>query len=83
MLCKSRKGIFELEIEFLTGNDVESAIQSLLAEYDELHWAVAWGTSTSLARKMLSYSAKIRAVTFGLAFAQTDPDLVDSLIGVD
>lgn len=83
MTCKSREGIIELEIEFLTGNDVENAIQGLLAGYDELHWAVAWGTSTSLARKLLSHSAKIRAVTFGVAFAQTDPDLVDSLIGVD
>lgn len=72
-----------MEIEFLTGNDVENAIQGLVAEYDELHWAVAWGTSTSLAQKLLSHSEKIRAVTFGLAFAQTDPNLVDSLIGVD
>jgi len=51
MTCKSREGIIELEIEFLTGTDVENAIEGLVAEYDELHWAVAWGTSTSLARK--------------------------------
>ncbi|NEI93918.1 hypothetical protein GR248_24270 [Rhizobium leguminosarum] len=44
----------------------------LLAEHHE-HWAVAWGTSTSLAQNLLSQSAKIRAMTFGLAFAQTDP----------
>ena len=71
-----------MEVEFLTGDEVASAIEGLMAEYDQLHWAVAWGTSTSLARKLLSNSAKIRAVTFGLAFAQTDPDLVDSLVGI-
>jgi len=80
---KSLEGVFGVEIEFLTGNKVESTIKGLMAEYDQLHWAVAWGTSTSLARNLLSYSAKINAVTFGLAFAQTDPDLVDSLVGID
>lgn len=72
-----------MEVEFLTGNAVERAIARLIAEHDEFHWAIAWGTSTSLAKKLLSQSSKIRAVTFGLAFAQTDPDLVDSLVGVD
>lgn len=72
-----------MNVEFLTANCVERAIESLIAEYDEIHWAVAWGTSTSLAQILLSQSAKFSAVTFGLAFAQTDPDLVDSLVGRD
>ena len=76
-----RAGVFEMKVEFLIGDEVASAIDSLMAEYDEFHWAVAWGTSTPLAQKLLSNSAKIRAVTFGLAFAQTDPKLVKSLVG--
>jgi hypothetical protein len=71
-----------MEVAFLTGDGVERAIKKLIAEHDELHWAVAWGTSTPLAQKLLSESAKISAVTFGLAFAQTDPDLVDALVGL-
>ena len=70
-----------MKVKFLNGNEVASAIDSLMAEYDEFHWAVAWGTSPPLAQKLLSNSAKFRAVTFGLAFAQTDPDFVDELVG--
>ncbi len=71
-----------MEIEFLTGGAVESAVKRLMADYDEFHWAVAWGTSTSLSQNMIFHRAKISAVTFGLAFAHTDPDLVAKLVGV-
>ncbi|WP_156752688.1 phospholipase D family protein [Mesorhizobium sp. WSM3873] len=72
-----------MEVEFLTGSAVERALGRLIRDYDEFHWAVAWGTSTSLAEKLLSRPSKIRAVTFGLAFAQTDPNLIDSLVRVE
>ncbi|MBZ9998534.1 MULTISPECIES: phospholipase D family protein [unclassified Mesorhizobium] len=72
-----------MKVEFLTGNAIERAIGRLITEHNEFHWAIAWGTSTSLTKKLLSHSSKISAVTFGLAFAQTDPDLVDSLVGLD
>ena len=74
-------GVFEMKVKFLNGDEVASAIDSLMAEYDEFHWAVAWGTSPPLAQKLLFNSAKFRPVTFSLAFAQTDPDLVDKLVG--
>ena len=78
--CNMRAGVFEMKVKFLIGDEVASAIDSLMDEYDEFHWAVAWGTSTPLAQKLVTNSAKIRAVTFGLAFAQTDPDLVEKLV---
>lgn len=72
-----------MQVGFLTGDGVASAIRSLLSDYEEIHWAVAWGTQVDLARTLLSHKAKIRAVTFGLAFSQTDPDLVENMIGVN
>ncbi|MHC2484830.1 hypothetical protein [Rhizobium leguminosarum] len=49
-----------MEVKFLSGNGVERAIEGLIAEHDEFHWPVAWGTSTStsLAQNLLSQSAK-------------------------
>lgn len=71
-----------MNVELLTGDRVERAIERLMAEHEELHWAVAWGTANPLTAMLLPHSAKFKAVTFGLAFAQTDPDLVDALVGL-
>ncbi|WP_296615557.1 phospholipase D family protein [Sphingomonas sp.] len=71
-----------MEIEFVDGKAVERTLARLMAEHDEYHWAVAWGTANDLTPLLLANRAKFRAVTFGLAFAQTDPDLVDALTGI-
>ncbi|WP_312733837.1 phospholipase D family protein [Brevundimonas sp.] len=71
-----------MEAEFLTGDAVESALLKLLKTHQETHWAVAWGAMTAAAKALLSRPSRLRAVTFGLAFSQTDPDLVDKLIGL-
>lgn len=70
-----------MEVTFLRGEAVERAIKALLAEHDEAHWAVAWGTCTPLAKALLAQPEKLKSITFGLAFSQTDPDLVDALVG--
>lgn len=69
-----------MRIKFLTGEDVGQAISRLMAEHDELHWAVAWGGFTPLTKELLTFAAKFRNVTFGIAFSQTDPDLVEALV---
>ncbi|RYG85833.1 MAG: hypothetical protein EON59_11365 [Alphaproteobacteria bacterium] len=66
----------------MTGDEVQIALESLMTDYEEFHWAVAWGTSNSTAEKLLAQRKKFKAVTFGLAFSQTDPVLVEKLIGV-
>lgn len=71
-----------MEVTFLDGTAVEVALKSLIAKHDQLHWAVAWGTRNSLTAKLLKNSDKFTAVTFGLAFAQTDPELVRELVGL-
>lgn len=71
-----------MQIEFLGAKDVDSRLRNCIAEYEEFHWAVAWGSMTDVAKEFLRHPAKLRNVTFGVAFSQTDPDLVDALIGV-
>jgi HKD family nuclease len=72
----------EMEATFLTGDAVRRAISRLIAEHEELHWAVAWGTDMPIAAQLLKNIAKCKNVTFGLAFCQTDPKFVDALVGL-
>lgn len=72
-----------MEVSFLSGVTASRAISRLISSYDELHWSVAWGSHTPLARQLIQNAGKFRNVTFGIAFSQTDPDLVDALVGLD
>lgn len=69
-------------VKFLRNNEIDLAIKDLMKKYSEFHWAVAWGSLTNTAKDFLKNEAKFRDVTFGIAFSQTDPDLIDMLIGV-
>lgn len=71
-----------MDVKLLTGEAVETALIDLMKAHKEAHWAVAWGTMTKAAQALLARPARLKAVTFGLAFSQTDPDLVDRLIGL-
>jgi hypothetical protein len=51
-------------------------------EHDEFHWAVAWAWHPDMVKRLFAHRAKFRNVTFGVAFSQTDPDVVDALVGV-
>ena len=55
----------------------------LIHEYDEFHWAVAWGSMTGAAKQLLKQPAKFRNVTFGIAFSQTDPALIERLVDIE
>jgi HKD family nuclease len=70
-----------VKAKFLTGVDIERALSRLMKEHDQFHWAVAWGGGTVLAKELIAQSDKIRQVVFGIAFSQTDPDLIDKLVG--
>ncbi|HEX8512647.1 MAG TPA: phospholipase D family protein [Allosphingosinicella sp.] len=70
-----------MDVEFLDAQAVRSRLRRYLEEYDEFHWAVAWGTHADFAQQLFAYRAKFRNVTFGVAFSQTDPAIVDALVG--
>lgn len=68
--------------EFLEAQDVQRRLKHYMENYDEFHWAVAWGTDVDLSEQLFGYRAKFTNVTFGVAFSQTDPAIVDALVGV-
>lgn len=70
-----------MEIRFLDAAATRRAIERLMREYDEFYWTVAWGTHPDHGETLLKHRKKFRSVTFGVAFSQTDPDLVEALIG--
>lgn len=72
-----------MQVELLSARAMEENLTRFIAEYDEFYWAVAWGAFTNLAQEFLKHSAKFRSVTFGISFCQTDPDLVDALVGLE
>lgn len=71
-----------MEVQFLEGQATDRAIRDLTARHQELHWAVAWGSFHGHGKSLLKHKAKFRNVTFGVAFSQTHPDLIDALVGV-
>ena len=71
-----------MEIEFLSAHATQRRLARFIEDYDEFHWAVAWGTHTPLAKRLFVLRTKFRNVTFGVAFSQTDPAIVDALVGV-
>lgn len=71
-----------MEVSFLSGEAVGQAIERLIFAHDEIHWAVAWGSHTQISKHLVNNANKFRNVTFGISFSQTDPDLIDALIGV-
>lgn len=71
-----------MRAEFLEAGATAKMLARFMSEYEEFHWAVAWGSSTESAKLLLKHSSKFRTVIFGVAFSQTDPDLIDSLVRV-
>ena len=71
-----------MEVEFLSASGVRGRLKRFIEEYDEFHWAVAWGAYTPLAELLFAHRSKFRNVTFGVAFSHTDPEIVDALVGL-
>lgn len=71
-----------MRLKFLKATAVNTALRGLIDEHDEFHWAVAWGSLTDVAERLLANPEKFRQVTFGVAFSHTEPALIDRLIGL-
>ncbi len=71
-----------MHAEFLEAQVVQQRLKQYMDHYDEFHWAVAWGTGVDLLEQLFGHRAKFTNVTFGVAFSQTDPAVVDALVGV-
>ncbi len=71
-----------MEASFLTAGGVQRTLARWINDYEAFHWAVAWGTKNMLSERLFDHLPKFKNVTFGVAFSQTDPDIVDALVGV-
>ena len=71
-----------MKLKLLAGEQVKRSLERLMGKHDEFHWAVAWGAANPLSKRLISNSKKFKAVTFGLAFAQTDPNLVGEMVDI-
>lgn len=65
--------------QYLQGIDLEVTIRKLIAKHEELYWAVAWGSMSSLAKHLLKHQSKVKRFAVGTHFHQTDPDLLEAL----
>ena len=72
-----------MKIDFIRPLEVDSILRSLIIKYEEIHWAVAWGSYTDTARLLIRHNDKFRNVSFGIAFSQTDPKLIKKMVGLD
>lgn len=68
-----------MDVTLLDAVGVRRELRRLLDQYQEVHWAVAWGSDADEWSRLIEQRRKFRNVVFGLAFAQTDPDLVAAL----
>ncbi|MBW0159491.1 phospholipase D family protein [Sedimentimonas flavescens] len=71
-----------MSVKLLNAKAAAKRLEQLIEDHSEIHLAVAWGSNGHIADCLLRNQHKFSSVTFGLAFCQTDPDLVDRLVGV-
>lgn len=69
-----------MKVQLLNSSEVQKHVRQLLDEHDEIHWAVAWGSNEIEWRQLTARKSKFKNVVFGIAFAQTDPDLIAELV---
>jgi HKD family nuclease len=70
-----------MDVELLDAPEVSKLLKRLIDKHDEIHVAVAWGYNGPVADRLLQNVHKFSSVTFGIAFCQTDPNLIDRLVG--
>ena len=71
-----------MEMKVVDARQTKRLLARCIEEHDEIHWAVAWARWNDTAKLLLRRRAKFRTVIFGVSFSQTDPDLIEALIGV-
>lgn len=69
-----------MSVKLLNAQQVSKLLPKLFEKHDEISVASAWGSNGRIADKLFAQKEKFTSVTFGVAFCQTDPDLVDRLV---
>ena len=71
-----------MKVEFLNAAKVHKRLARLIRDHEEYHWAVAWATETELSKDAFANRNRFKNVVIGVDFSQTDPAVVDALVGV-
>lgn len=70
-----------MKLKILCAKETYKLLKKLFSKHEKIYVASAWGTNGTLADKLFQEHNKFESVTFGVSFCQTDPDLIDRMIG--
>jgi len=68
-----------MKTSFLDSKKISKKLKKLISDFDEIHWAIAWGTNNSLADILIDNKKKIKKIIIGIDFSHTDPKLLNRL----
>lgn len=71
-----------MRISVIDAKALSKILPRLITDHDQIHIAVAWAHSGKIADQLKLNKDKFKSFTVGLDFCATDPDFIDSLIGV-
>jgi len=72
-----------MAVRLVDAKQVAGLLPELCEEHDHIWVAAAWGSNGPVADCLIRNAAKFRKVIFGVSFCQSDPDLIDRLVGVE
>lgn len=65
--------------QLLTTRQIAHKLNEMITNYDEIYWAVAWGSDGPHAIELIKNKRKIEKLVIGTDFYQTDPALLEKL----
>jgi len=68
-----------VKTSFLNTKKITKKLGKLISDFDEIHWAIAWGTNNELADKLIENKKNIKKIIIGIDFSHTAPDLLKRL----
>lgn len=68
-----------MKTSFLDAVKITKKLKKFILDFDEIHWAVAWGTNNVLADILIDNKKKIKKIIIGIDFSHTDPKFLKRL----
>ena len=71
-----------MKLKLLDATAVANRLRRIIPRSDTIQIAVAWGYNGSVAELLVKHAKKIRSLTIGVSYCQTDPGLIEQLVGI-
>ena len=68
-----------MKTSFLDTLKITKKLKKFISDFDEIHWAIAWGTNNALADILIDNKKKIKNIIIGIDFSHTDPKFLKRL----